>query len=74
MSERFRATRQGYRLDMNRCPGCGSLRLMITIDGAHGFCTRCRRRLVGDEVRPLFARVVGLGDRLTRDPDPQPAA
>ncbi|HSL14824.1 MAG TPA: hypothetical protein VK962_00980 [Actinomycetota bacterium] len=59
---------------MNRCPGCGSLRVIVTIEGAHGFCTRCRRRLAAEEIRPLFTMVAVLGERLPRDHDPQSVA
>jgi uncharacterized paraquat-inducible protein A len=59
---------------MNRCSGCGSLRVIVTIDGDHGYCTRCRRRLSAEDIRPPFVRAVALGDRRSGDPDPHPAA
>jgi hypothetical protein len=48
--------------------------VIVTIEGAHGFCTHCRRRLAADEIRPLFTMVAVLGERSPGDRDPQPAA
>jgi hypothetical protein len=76
VTERFLAQHAGYRLAMNRCPGCGSLRVLLTLDGAHGFCTRCRRRIISDEVKPLFAPAAARRGRVPSEPDghPHPAA
>jgi uncharacterized paraquat-inducible protein A len=62
---------------MNRCPECGSLRVLSALDGSKAFCARCHRRLSPAVVRPLFAGTAGEVVQLLRrgsEPDPTPAA
>ena len=62
---------------MNRCPDCGSLRLLSALDGSKAVCARCHRRLSAAVVRPLFDATAGEVVQLLRrrsDPDPTPTA
>jgi uncharacterized paraquat-inducible protein A len=60
---------------MNRCPECGSLRLLSALDGSKAFCARCHRQLAGAVVRPLFATTASVTELIGGSkPDPTPAA
>jgi uncharacterized paraquat-inducible protein A len=60
---------------MNRCPECGSLRLLSALDGSKAFCARCHRRLPAAVVSPMFPKTATVAELLRGSkPDPTPAA